>query len=160
MTPEAIRRGLDAAVWPGRLEIVSREPPIVLDGAHNPDGMRALSRALPEIFRRGRFDFLLGILDNRPVEEMAGLLAPLARRVVVTTVPGGTAPSASVERVAAAFSGSGAIIASIPDPADALDRALDGLPADGLLCVCGSLYLLGTIRGMLLRPGSAGAGSD
>ncbi len=147
LAPEAIRHGLNAAVWPGRLEIVRREPLVVLDGAHNPDGMRALARALPEVFRRERFDFLLGILDNRPVEEMAGLLAPLARRVVVTTVPGGTAPSASVGRVAAAFGPSGAAVESVPDPADALDRALDGLPAGGMLCVCGSLYLVGAVRG-------------
>jgi len=149
LAPEAIGRGLDKAVWPGRLEIVSHEPLVVLDGAHNPDGIRALARALPEVFRRERFDFLLGILDNRPVEEMAAQLAPLARRVVVTTVPGGTAPSAEVSRLASAFGPSGILVESVPDPAAALERALDSLPAGGMLCVCGSLYLVGTIRGLL-----------
>ena len=149
LAPAAIRRGLDTAVWPGRLELVSRKPLVVLDGAHNPDGMRALARALPEVFRRERFDFLLGILDNRPVEEMAGLLTPLARRVVVTTVPGGTAPSADISRVASAFGPSGIKVESVPDPAAALERALNSLPAGGMLCVCGSLYLVGTIRGLL-----------
>ena len=149
LAPEAIGCGLDRAVWPGRLEIVSHEPLVVLDGAHNPDGIRALVRALPEVFRRERFDFLLGILDNRPVEEMAAQLAPLARRVVVTTVPGGTAPSAEVSRLASAFVPSGIKVESVPDPAAALEQALNSLPAGGMLCVCGSLYLVGTIRGLL-----------
>jgi dihydrofolate synthase/folylpolyglutamate synthase len=149
--PDAVKRGLDTAIWPGRLEIISRKPLIVLDGAHNPDGMRALARAIREVFRRGKADFLLGILENRPVEEMAGLLVPLARRVVVTNVVGGTAPSAGVARLASVFAGTGAIIQAAPDPRDALRIALDGLPEDGLLCVCGSLYLVGMIRGMMVE---------
>ena len=149
--PDAVKRGLDTAIWPGRLEIISRKPLTVLDGAHNPDGMRALARAIREVFRRGKADFLLGILENRPVEEMAGLLVPLARRVVVTNVVGGTAPSAGVARLASVFAGTGAIIQAAPDPRDALRTALDGLPEDGLLCVCGSLYLVGMIRGMMVE---------
>ncbi|MGE5550857.1 MAG: bifunctional folylpolyglutamate synthase/dihydrofolate synthase [Bacteroidota bacterium] len=148
---EAVRQGLAEAIWPGRLEIVRHEPLIVLDGAHNPDGMAALARALTEVFRRERVDFLLGILDNRPVEEMVGLIAPSARRVVVTTVPGGTAPSASTERVAAALARFGTPVEAEADPRAALARAVDALPRGGLLCVCGSLYLVGTIRGMLIK---------
>jgi hypothetical protein len=79
------------------------------------------------------------------------LIAPYARRVIVTTVPGGTAPGASVERLAAAFAGTKTIVESWPDPAQALAHAKATLPGGGLLCVCGSLYLVGLIRGLILR---------
>ncbi|MGE5528626.1 MAG: bifunctional folylpolyglutamate synthase/dihydrofolate synthase [Patescibacteria group bacterium] len=147
--PQAVGLGLDQAVWPGRLEVVRREPLVVLDGAHNPDGMASLARALREVFRQERVDFLLGILESKPVEEMVSLIAPLARRVVVTSVSGGTAPGAPVARVAAAFDGSGAVVECEPDPAAALASALAGVPGGGLLCVCGSLYMVGTIRGII-----------
>ena len=146
--PDAVRRGLDTAVWPGRLEIVRREPLVILDGAHNPDGMLALSRALREVFQRDKVDFLLGILDNRPVEEMVGLIAPLARRVVVTIVPGGTSPGATTDRLQAAFAGHHVTIEAEADPECALGKAITGLPPGGLLCVCGSLYLVGKIRSL------------
>lgn len=142
----AIRAGLDTVIWPGRLEVVSRDPWVVLDGAHNPDGMRALARALREVFQREKADFLLVFRANRPLAEMAGIIAPLARRVVVTDVSGGTAPGVAPELVARAFAG--AAIAE-PDPARALRLALEGLPAGGMLCVCGSLHLVGAVRGML-----------
>lgn len=147
---EAVQAGLDRAVWPGRLEIMSRKPLIVLDGAHNPDGLGVLVRALREVFRRERVDFLLGFLENRPVEEMAGILAPMARRAVITGVPGGTAPAADMSRITKAFAGSGAILQTEPDPAQALALALRDLPDDGLLCVCGSLAMVGRMRGIII----------
>ncbi|MGE5550977.1 MAG: bifunctional folylpolyglutamate synthase/dihydrofolate synthase [Bacteroidota bacterium] len=146
---DAVQQGLAAVTWPGRLEVVRRTPRVVLDGAHNPDGLTALAAALRGVFRRDKVDFLVGITGDRPVAEMAGLLAPLARRVTVTAVNGGRAPGVDPGRIAAAFAGMEIPVETEPDPAAALDRALAGMPADGLLCVCGSLHLVGTIRGIL-----------
>ena len=144
--PAAVKRGLEEVVWPGRLEVIGRSPLVVMDGAHNPHGMRALRRALFEVFRRERADLLFGALENRPVEEMAEIIAPAARRVVVAPVPGGTAPSADPARVKAAFAAQGIPAEAASDPEEALAAALSGLPPGGLLCVCGSLYLVGAVR--------------
>lgn len=146
---DAVRRGLDEAVWPGRLEVVRRAPRMVLDGAHNPDGLAALVTALRAVFHREKVDFLVGITGDRPVAEMAGLIAPAARRVTVTTVSGGRAPGVEPESITAAFKDIHIPAEVVPDPAGALDHALSCTPGDGLLCVCGSLHLVGAIRGIL-----------
>ncbi|MGQ9779921.1 MAG: bifunctional folylpolyglutamate synthase/dihydrofolate synthase [Bacillota bacterium] len=146
ISPAAVRHGLEAVVWPGRLEVLSRDPLVVLDGAHNPHGLLALRQAMAEVFRRERVDFLFGLLANRPLEEMAGLLAPVARRVVVAPVIGGTVPGADPVRMKEAFSSLGVPAEAAADLEEALTMALFGLPPGGLLCVCGSLYLVGAVR--------------
>ncbi|NLG84008.1 MAG: bifunctional folylpolyglutamate synthase/dihydrofolate synthase [Firmicutes bacterium] len=144
--PAAVHRGLDGVAWPGRLEVISRTPLVVLDGAHNPHGLLALRRAVGEVFRRERADFLFGSLANRPLPAMAAILAPVARRVVAAPVEGGTAPGVDPLTVREAFSSLGVPAVAAADPEEALSSALAALPPDGLLCVCGSLYLVGAVR--------------
>jgi dihydrofolate synthase/folylpolyglutamate synthase len=71
--PAVVRQGLARVRWPGRLQAVSSRPRIWLDGAHNPDGARALARALPWL-RRGRLGLVLGVLKDK---DWRGILSPL-----------------------------------------------------------------------------------
>ncbi|MBC7324624.1 MAG: bifunctional folylpolyglutamate synthase/dihydrofolate synthase, partial [Moorella sp. (in: Bacteria)] len=82
--PEHIRQGLARASWPGRLEIVHREPLVVIDGAHNVDGAACLRQALEEIFSYRHLIFVLGMLADKEREKVVDWLAPLAAAVIVT----------------------------------------------------------------------------
>jgi dihydrofolate synthase/folylpolyglutamate synthase len=145
----AIRRGFAAARWPGRLELVRSTPfgPVLLDGAHNPAGARALAAALGELGVRD-VPMVFGATRGKRVAAVLRALAPLRPRPVFTSVedPGAMTPELllrSWRRI-----GPGGRLA--PDVGAALATAaeLRRTPEQPVL-VAGSLYLVGAVRGML-----------
>ncbi|MBA3307556.1 MAG: bifunctional folylpolyglutamate synthase/dihydrofolate synthase [Chloroflexi bacterium] len=175
VTPEALRAGLSGVRWPGRLELLAlerdgeahllaRDPgaiDLLLDGAHNLDGARALADALDDLrplLSAGRPTLLMGVLRDK---DAAGMVQVLARsgalrsaHVVTTTVP--DAPrSLSATDLASIWRGSpseGASVLAVDDPSEALAVALAAARgAGGPLICCGSLYLVGAVRGQLVE---------
>jgi dihydrofolate synthase/folylpolyglutamate synthase len=141
---EAVRRGLAAAAWPGRLELLPGEPDLLLDGAHNPAGCATLAAYLRDYHPGRRVVLVFSALRDKPAGEMLDLLGPLAAEVIVTRlrVPRGETAealqllaSARHPRVSRAESTAAALRAA---------RALAG-PA-GLVVVGGSLYLVGEAK--------------
>jgi dihydrofolate synthase / folylpolyglutamate synthase len=163
----AVRRGLERARWPGRLELLPREPDVLLDGAHNPHGTAALAAAVEELrpqLSAGRPTLLIGVLRDKDVEGMLAPLlgaASLAGALVVTTdVPDSprslpAAELAATWREHAARSGSPiSDVRAVADTDAALDEALEASREQaGPLIICGSLYLVGHARGRLLAVG-------
>jgi dihydrofolate synthase / folylpolyglutamate synthase len=82
--PAAIARGIAAARWPGRLERISENPEIVLDGAHNPAGARALAAYIERFYAGRRVRLIFGAMRDKAIDEIAGILFPLAGEVIVT----------------------------------------------------------------------------
>ena len=80
----AIESGIAAARWPGRLECVSENPEIILDGAHNPAGARALAAYIQRFYAKARIRLIFGAMRDKAVAEIGGILFPLAGEVVVT----------------------------------------------------------------------------
>jgi dihydrofolate synthase/folylpolyglutamate synthase len=149
ITGENLLRGLAGLVWPGRFERMPQVGRIkfFFDGAHNPDGLRALVDGLKRIYPGRRVDFLVGILNNRPLKEMAAILAEIARKVIVTTVP--DPKSAAVEDLETAFRSCGIPVIREPEPAAALQLLLE---TDNEIAVAtGSFYLTGWLRSILLK---------
>lgn len=152
LTNETIRCGLATAVWPGRLERFPGEPEIVLDGGHNPDGFRAMATAIDQIFPKRSVVGLIGILNNRPVEEMANIIASKLTFVITTDVPGDKAPSS--ERAFNAFAAAGLDAQSYPNPVLALEKAIAlAKNTHSLLLIAGSLYLIGHLRPRVIERG-------
>lgn len=149
LTLENIVSGLAKAYWPGRFERVPgfERLKLYLDGAHNPDGMRALVGTLTSIYPGQKADFLLGILNNRPLAEMAAILAPVARRVIITTVP--DPKSSKTEDLTKVFAELGIETVAEPIPEKALELLL--ATENHLAIICGSLYLVGYLRDLLVR---------
>ena len=147
-----LEQGFNTVVWPGRMEYFSGPPSILLDGAHNPDGVIALAHGLSQLFSKQKFRVILGILDNRPVEMMATLfnsiLGGSLQRVYATTVP--EAKAASCTRIARSFHELEVDLVLAPDPSQALSTALAELASDEMLVVTGSLYLVGYLRPLIL----------
>ena len=144
---DGIRQGVKQVQWEGRLETVSRQPWIVLDGAHNRDSARCLREALVTCFQYRRLVLVLGISANKNLEGIIEELAPLASMTVATRamVPR-AAPPQRVATLAAKWSDH--IIAE-EDTQKALAQAIAETQPDDLLLVTGSLYLVGDAKRLL-----------
>ncbi|MEK6191158.1 MAG: Mur ligase family protein [Chloroflexota bacterium] len=155
VSEEALRAGLAAARWPGRLELFGAAAggrDVLLDGAHNPAGARALTRALGELGVR-RFPLVFGAMRGKRVAAVLRALAPLEPRPVFTAVadPHALPPDRLLRtwrRVAPHLRGAEAGTTA-PTPDQALLRAAALGPSAGPVVVAGSLYLVGAIRATL-----------
>jgi dihydrofolate synthase/folylpolyglutamate synthase len=137
----SIREGLIGNRWPGRLEMVSQNPLVVFDGAHNLDAARQLSRWLSRNLKGRPLTVVVGILDDKPYRAMMKCLVPLASRVIFTQAKINRAlPAKTLVTAAQPMT---ADITVIPDVAQALKFAVKTAPAGGLTLVAGSLYVVG-----------------
>ncbi|MBI1736379.1 MAG: bifunctional folylpolyglutamate synthase/dihydrofolate synthase [Candidatus Rokubacteria bacterium] len=138
----AIREGLARTVWPGRFQVVRRDPWLVLDGAHNPAGAAALARSLAETFGDAPVTLVVATAADKDARGILAALVPRARRVVLTR--SSSARSADPAALAAAMPATGPRAEIAPDVATALALAASdgGAP---VTCVAGSLFLLGDV---------------
>ncbi len=138
----AIRAGLGVARWPGRFQVLPGPPPIVLDGAHNPAGARALAASLEAYFPGQRGTFIIGIFSDKDQAGILLPLLPLARRVIFTSSEHPrAAPAASVKALAERLR-PGLMTELASTPAEALRMAVSD-PLTPMVCVAGSLSLVG-----------------
>lgn len=82
---EDLHRGIAKAVWNGRMEIISKEPFLMIDGAHNEDGVRALVQSLAHMFPDEKFHFIMGVMADKDYKKMAECILPLAQKVTAMT---------------------------------------------------------------------------
>jgi dihydrofolate synthase/folylpolyglutamate synthase len=148
VTEDAVRSGLASVRWPGRLEVVTRRPLVVLDGAHNPDGVLALCHELPRLIEGRRLHLLFAVMADKDWRPMVERLAPLCASAVVTRVmpPRGQA----AEPVAELFHRWCPATVE-PDPARAWHAVRARAAADEAILVAGSLFLIGVVD-PLCRP--------
>lgn len=139
-----IYTGLEVTRWPGRLEKLCDKPLIIIDGAHNISGAKALAESIKFYFNNKKITLVLGILKDKAVDEIVATICPLAYKTIVTTPdsPRAIAPEELAEKVQLYCRN----ISIEPDPIKALDIAIDTTEQDGLMLVCGSLYLVGLAR--------------
>jgi dihydrofolate synthase/folylpolyglutamate synthase len=140
---QAIANGLSRAQWPGRLEVIATPPPLLLDGAHNPAGARSL-RAFLDEHCRVPITLIFGVMADKDITEIAAILFPAARVVIATSIANTRAASAAL--IAARAPGVGYQLICAGSAAQALEEARLSTPPDGLICACGSLYLIGEIK--------------
>jgi dihydrofolate synthase/folylpolyglutamate synthase len=155
ISPQSIREGLLTNRWPGRLEVVSEKPLLMLDGAHNLAAARQLARHLAAHFRKRHITMVIGILDDKPYRSMLRLLLPMAARLIITQAKINRAlPPAKIEAAARPLVSD---IRIIPDVGDALRYAMDTAGPDSFILVAGSLYVVGEAKAALesspVQPG-------
>ncbi len=135
---EAMERGIASARWPGRLELAGERPETILDGAHNPAGIRALASYI-ERFRRGRRVWIVyGAMRDKSLDEIAGILAAAADEIVLTAPRG--ARAMRPEALRALFDHPR--VRTAPRLAAALEIAGEA-GEDDVVFVTGSLFLVG-----------------
>ena len=137
--------GIADTRWPGRLEHVAPNPDIILDGAHNPAGARALARYIERFYKGRKLWMIYGAMRDKAIEEVAGVLFPLAGELVLTA-PDSTRslrPDALTE-----LAGRGH---TEPNVEAALAYTRERADADDVILVTGSLYLVGEARRLFVK---------
>lgn len=144
----AIVEGIRAAVYPGRLELLAGRPSWLFDGAHNPAGAQAL-RAFLDEFVKEPVTLVFGAMNDKRIEEFASILFPAADQLIVTQPD--NVRAAGVERLEGLATGilSHERILAAPLVSEALQLAKHLTPPNGLICVTGSIYLLGEVKAIL-----------
>ena len=143
----AVQEGLSRAVWPGRLELARRSPDVILDGGHNPQCMEALARALRELYPGKKLIFLTGVLADKDYPAMMGEILPLAKEFYTITPDSERAMPAA--ELAAYLEGRGVKATPCGSVREGLELALVFLPPEDVVCVTGSLYMIGEVRHLL-----------
>lgn len=151
ISKDAIREGIRETKWAGRLEIIAREPLIVLDGAQNRASARALADAVKKIFKGKRMALVLGVSKDKDVTGILDELLPLSDRVILTkaNVPGRAKDPEELLGLIKKMYGREAILR--PTVKEALAEAMLETAPEEMIMVAGSLFLVGQARELLLK---------
>lgn len=146
--PDVVATAMAGLEIPGRLEVVARQPLVLLDGAHNVEGARALQVALDEEFPADERTLVVGLLrEKEPHEMLEALGASDAARLVVCRPPSPRALDPEVLVAAAKNVGVPSPVIEVADAVpEAVARALAITPVDGQIVVTGSVYTVGAAR--------------
>lgn len=143
---DLIRGALEEIEIPGRFEVIARDPTVILDGGHNPDGVRTARHTLETEFARlGSWILVFGMLTGRDHVEMLEAIDAADFDAVILTQPTWSRSVAAAELGVAAKS-IGIEPEVVPDPVEAFMRAKSVAGADDVILVVGSLYLIGDVR--------------
>ena len=147
ITDAHIRRGLASTDWPGRFQIIGHDPLFIIDGGHNPQCMGAIRQALEELYPGKKILFLVGVLEDKDYHAMVGQLLPLARAFITITPDSQRALQA--QALADYLRGEGAEAHSCETVEQGMEKALSMAGPEDVVCVCGSLYMIGEARHVL-----------
>jgi len=142
---EAVRKGLQAARWPGRMEIVGRAPLVILDGAHNRDAADMFVRSAEVYFSGKHVTAIIGVLRGKEYVPLVNSLSTEAD-VVIFTKPAYAVRAMEPKMLYDALVDKSRLVLTESDYRRAFDLALRVTPPDGVIVCAGSLYLVGDIR--------------
>ena len=145
----ALREGLSAARWEARFELLRTNPPVIADGAHNPQCVEALARSLDEYLPGQKVIFLLGVLADKNYEAMLARLLPYGKKFFCLTPDSPRALGA--DALCACLRAEGADAAVCASAAEGAHRAVEESGGEIPVVACGSLYLMGEIREAFLK---------
>ena len=140
-----IRSGLKKVKWPGRFEVLRRDPAFLLDGAHNAHGMQATVESLRLHFPGERFVFLFGAMADKDVDEMLFQLVPLAKQFITVTAPNPRALSAQELAEKLRQPGLGVAAEAAESIPEGVRRAIE-LAKGGPVCALGTMYFSSDVR--------------
>jgi dihydrofolate synthase/folylpolyglutamate synthase len=136
---EDVLKGMREAFWPARFHIVSKEPLVIIDGAHNPSGVRNLLRSLKYYFPHKKFILVCGVLREKDYRKIAKLLSPFSIEVICTNPP--SARCLEAVELKRAFMRYNKNVITRESPVDAIEIALKKGEKDTVIVILGSLYL-------------------
>ncbi len=147
LTPDIVRQGFKKVVWPGRFEVLTGQPTIILDGAHNVGGAKVLMQSLKQYFPDRRIVMVLGMLADKEREKVIDILLPSVSAAVITKP---NSPRAGDWRQLAHWAEKYALVFTCEQIVDAVKKGLELAGPKDVLCITGSLYMLAEAREYLL----------
>lgn len=135
-----IKSGLENTSWPGRMEILSKEPYLLVDGAHNSNGVCALKQSLDKLYPDERFNFIIGVMADKDYEQMIDEMLPLAKSFYTVTPDSNRALQS--EKLAEFIRKKGVEALSLPNISD----IKASLSKNEKNVAFGSLYFIGDLR--------------
>lgn len=149
ITKDNIKDALKNIKWPGRLEILNTKPLIVIDGAHNIDGIKNLKASIEKYFKYGKMILILGILADKQVIEMVKTIAPLAEKVITVTPHSDRAQLCyDLKKVVKQVVPD---CVAIEDYESAFKKGISYCSEDDILLISGSLYMVGDMRKIIKK---------
>ena len=144
-----VRKGLNNISWPGRLEFVGQSPRILLDGAHNLAAARNLARFLRDSLPKRNITLVAGILDDKPYKAMLQPLMKLCKRVIVTrpVIDRALEPDVLYDVAKQVVRN----VRQFPGVEEAVSYAVQTAKPDEVICIAGSLYVVGEAKQALDR---------
>ena len=141
---EAMRRAFLNTRWPGRIEKIKDNPIFIIDGAHNEDGARSLSKALEKHFKGKKMILLIGMLKDKDIDSVLEILIDKFDKVITTTPDSDRAISCNElkEKIEKHVND----VTAIPKIEDAVKYALKNAKEDDVIISAGSLYMIGHVR--------------
>lgn len=151
IAPKSVRKGIETVHWPGRCQLLSQDPPVLVDGAHNPEAAEALAQTLDSVWRNRKLGLIFGACTDKDAKQF---LKPLVRRATrCWTVPLNDERSADAADLAAIVRGFDLPVTTLRVP-EAMTQAEQWARAeDGIVCITGSLYLVGEVLEAKLGKG-------
>ena len=149
---DCMYKGLERTVWPGRLELLKKEPNIIIDGAHNLHGAKALSSFMKDNFKRERTILVLGMLRDKEVDKVIRELVPLAETIICTSPENPRAmDSSELSSIIRKEFKNVHIIASNNSIRKSIHEAVNIAKDDSSIIIAGSLYMIGSVRSIILN---------
>ena len=141
---KTVSEGLTTVKWPGRMEIISQEPFIILDGAHNVMAVKHLAKYLKSILKGRSLILIISVLDDKPYESMLNKIIKLASTVVVTQakIDRSIDPAILCDFIKEKLQD----VRIIPNVSDAYFETVRNADASDIICVTGSLYVVGEAK--------------
>lgn len=147
ISAQAITNGLLSVRWPARFELLKRDPLFIADGGHNPQGISAVAESLKLHFPNHKITFLLGVMADKDISSMIGILCPIADAFFTVTPNNPRAMDA--EALAVLLRERGCATEACDSVASGVRCAIGHAGKSGVVCALGSLYLLGDVRAAL-----------
>ncbi len=138
----SVYEGFKNVQWNGRIQRIKSSPIVVLDGAHSPVSMQALCRALQESFRYTQMIFVVSLMKDKDLTTIGNIVLETADSVIATQVPDNPRVVLA-ETIQNAWIGTCRKVAVCPEPERAIAKALSDASPTDLICITGSLYLVG-----------------
>ncbi len=141
---DALKKGLVMARWPARFEVLSKEPLMVIDGAHNLQGVKILKENLMAYFPTKEIIFIMGVMKDKNYTEMIKEIKPLMHKVYTVTPDNNRALTA--EKLQEALAQEGIDALACDGVTKAIEESLHQIGENQMICAFGSLYFMGELR--------------
>ena len=145
LNEEKTRKGLKETLWPARFEILGKKPPVIADGAHNPDGVAHLMKTMDGYFTNVPIIYIMGVLKDKAVDEMIHLSAAKAMHIITVTPPDNPRGMSAFE-LAQKIKEVNPSVSAADSVEEALEEACLMAGPDGVILAFGSLSYMGKLR--------------